>query len=608
MKTNVFHLHLLFGWTLWILLTSAFTAQQQAPGFIRGVVTDVSTGMPMSKVTVEIRTPAGVSAVDSTVTDSDGRFFLSNVKPGKYKVVAMRAGYANSEFGQRRPGGPSQNVTVAPGQRIADMPIAMTRAGIISGRVLDNGMPVGIADVVAVRITYIEAQPSFSLVLMSKTNDLGEYHIFWLPPGKYVVMAVVWDTASSVATYMTPDGSNDNTFITTRRSLRAVFNRAIGSGAAENEAHVPFYYPNTPDPQSATVLEIRPGSELRNIDIQASAIPTRHVKGTISGAIPPPNPNLIRAGLPAGPSIRLIPLQSTFGTSDAQTPFANAEANGSFEFKNVIAGRYLLVTTVGAMAGSTLVEMRDRDIDGVGVTLTQGLSVSGKAVLDGPTSSTSIPPPGLRITLRGDPLIPGVPTYSGVVGADGSFAIPSLSPNPNVVTGIGPPPGTYRVFISPILVPPLSPETTVPILPPAFQNAYVKSIRFGEIDVLKDGLHLDHAIDDLKIVIGTSPGTLDGHVLNNQRQPLSSAVVALVPDSGLRYRINHKWVSSDASGAFQFKSVPPGDYLLYAWESIETGAWQDAGVMRDYESQGRAIHVDEGGNVTTDIVVIPSRN
>jgi hypothetical protein len=47
---------------------------------------------------------------------------------------------------------------------------------------------------------------------------------------------------------------------------------------------------------------------------------------------------------------------------------------------------------------------------------------------------------------------------------------------------------------------------------------------------------------------------------------------------------------------------------LYAWESIETGAWQDAGVMRDYESQGRAIHVDEGGNVTIDIVVIPARN
>jgi hypothetical protein len=157
-------------------------------------------------------------------------------------------------------------------------------------------------------------------------------------------------------------------------------------------------------------------------------------------------------------------------------------------------------------------------------------------------------------------------------------------------------------------MPPSSPDATAPILPPAFQNAYVKSIRAGEIDVLKDGLRFDHAIDDLKIVIGTNPGTLDGHVLNDQRQPLASAVVALVPDSALRYRINHKWVSSDASGAFQFKSVPPGDYLLFAWESIESGGWQDAGVMRDYESQGRAIHVDEGGKMTIDISAIPARN
>ena len=177
----------------------------------------------------------------------------------------------------------------------------------------------------------------------------------------------------------------------------------------------------------------------------------------------------------------------------------NYQLLGSFEFKNVIAGRYILVTTVGALAGSTSVEVRDRDIDGVGVTLVQGLSVSGKAVLDGPASSTPTPTPaGLRVTLRGDPLIPGAPTYSGVVGADGSFAIPPLSPNPNVVLGLGPPSGTYRVFVTPILTPPSYPESTAPILPPVFQNVYVKSIRAGEIDVLKDGLRFDHAIDDLK--------------------------------------------------------------------------------------------------------------
>jgi len=590
-------------------LTYPLFAQQQLPGFIQGIVSDSSSNTALAKVTVELRNPSSPAAIASTVTDTDGRFLLSFVQPGSYKIVAMRTGYANAEFGQRHPGGPSQNVIVTASQRMADLRIGMTKAGAISGHVLDNSGPVGIADVAAVKVTYVEGQPNLSLVLASKTNDLGEYHIFWLPPGKYLIMAIIWDTASSIPMYMTPEGSNENTFLTTRRSLRSVFNRANGSGAAENEAHIPFYYPNATDPQLATVLDVQPGDELRNMDIHASAVGTRHVKGTVTGAIPPPNPNLIRAGLPTGPSVRLIPLQSLYGTNEAQSPSVNAEANGSFEFKSVIAGRYMLVATAGAVTGSIPVEVRDRDIDGMSVALVPGLSVSGQVILDGPASQTPTPlPPGLRITLRPDPLIPGIPTYTGVVAANGSFVIPPLSPNPNVTQAASPPTGMYRVIVAPLLTAPTAPGAAPQILPPALQSAYVKSIRSGEIDVLKDGLRIDHAIDDLKIVIGSNPGALEGHVLNDQRQPLASAVVALVPDNSLRYRINHKWVSSDASGGFQFRNIPPGDYLLFAWETIESGGWQDAGVLRDYEAQGKPIHVDEGGKMTVDIGAIPERN
>jgi len=599
---------------LCILLTSALGAQQPAPGSIQGLVTDSSSNMPLSKVTVELRSPGAAAAIASTITDSEGRFFLFNVKPAGYRVVAMRSGYANSEPGQRHVGGPSQPVAVAAGQRISDLRIAMTRAGAISGHVLDNGVPVGIADVVAITVTYIEGQPNFSLLLTSRTNDLGEYHIFWLPPGKYVVMAIVWDTASNAPYFMTPDGSNDNTFVTARRSLRAVFNRASGSGAAENEAHVPFFYPGTPDPQSATIMEIRPGAELRNIDIHASALPTRHVKGTVSGIFATPNAAnaaAIRAGLPSGPSVRMIPLQAVLNTNDAQVPSVNAEANGSFEIKNVIAGRYLLIATSGALTGSVPVEVRDRDIDGIGVTLGQGLSASGQVALDGPAGAAPSPPPaGLRITLRPEPFIPGVPTYSAAVAANGTFSVPPpppANPNPNASPAPAPPPGLYRVIVTPLLGPPTLPDG-VPFVPPALQNAYVKSMRVGDIDVLKDGLRLDHGIDDLRIVVGTNPGTLEGRVLNDRQQPLASAVVALVPDSALRYRVNHRWVASDAAGAFQFQNVAPGDYLLFAWDSIENGGWQDAGVLRDYESQGKRVHVDEGGKITMDLGAIPARN
>jgi len=589
-----------------VILVSALTAQQPAPGSIQGMVTDSRSNMPMGKVTVELRSPGTAPVVASTITDSDGRFYLNNVKPGPYKVVAMRSGYANAELGQRRPGGPSQNLSVAPGQRIADLRLSMIQAGVISGHVFDNGAPVGIADVLAGKVTYIEGQPSIDLVLTSRTNDLGEYHIFWLPPGKYIVVAIVWDTASNAPYFMTPDGSNDNTFLQARRNLRAVFNRASGSGAAENEAHIPFFYPNTPDPQNASVIDVRPGSEFRNVDVQESAVITRRVKGTLTGAIPPPNPAAIRAGQPGGPSVRMIPLQQVLGTNDAQYPQTQAEANGSFEFKNVIAGRYVLLANAGPLSGSIPVEVRDRDIEGISVALVPGLTVSGQVVIEGAAPGTLIPP-GLRIYLRSEPFIANTTTYGNSVMPNGNFAIPNPPPNANLTPQAAPPSGLYRVLVTPILTPQPLAGTTPATVPPALQNAYVKSIRVGDIDVMKDGLRIDHAIEDLKIVIGTNPGGLNGKVTDDRRQPVASAVVALVPNNNLRYRVPHRWVSTDAAGVYQFPVVAPGDYLLFAWESIEPGGWQDAGVLRDYEPQGKAIHVDEGGKITVDLDAIPAR-
>ncbi len=605
LKLRFIKLRGILGLTL-LLLASLLSATQAAPGFIQGIVTDSVSNMPLSKVTVELRAPGAAPALASTITDSEGRFYLTNVKPSAYRMVAMRSGYANTEYGQRRPGGPSQNLAVAAGQRITDVRLSMIQAGAISGHVFDNGVPVGIADVVAIKVTYIEGQPSFNLILTSRTNDLGEYHIFWLPPGKYMVMAIVWDVASNAPYFMTPEGSNDNTFLTSRRSLRSVFTRASGSGAGENEAHVPFFFPGTPDPQNATVLEIRPGADLRNVDIHENVLPTRHVRGAISGTFLPPNPAAVRAGLPGGPSVQLVPLQSVLNTNDAQSPFTNAQANGSFEFTNVIAGRYMLIASSGAVSGSIPVEVRDRDIDGIGITLSPGLSVSGQAIIEGSAPGTPIPP-GLRVMLRSEPLLSNANTYGNVITPAGTFTIPTPPANPAATPPAAPPSGLYRVLVTPILVAP-SANATLPTLPQALQKAYVKSIRLGDIDVMRDGLRIDHAIEDLKIVIGTNPGSLTGHVTNDQMQPVASAVVALVPDNHLKYRVTHRWVSADISGAFQFPVVPPGDYLLFAWESIETGGWQDAGVLRDYEAQGKAIHVDEGGRLTMDLPAIPARN
>ena len=129
------------------------------------------------------------------------------------------------------------------------------------------------------------------------------------------------------------------------------------------------------------------------------------------------------------------------------------------------------------------------------------------------------------------------------------------------------------------------PDSTPPVIPPAFQNLYVKSIRMGDVDVLNDRLHLENLPrEPMVIVIGSNPGILEGRVVDDRQQPVSRTAVVLIHDNGLRYRVNEKSTFSDASGRYEFQNVPPGNYKLFAWQRVEPGAWQDPDFMRPFES------------------------
>jgi len=197
------------------------------------------------------------------------------------------------------------------------------------------------------------------------------------------------------------------------------------------------------------------------------------------------------------------------------------------------------------------------------------------------------------VALRSDPLIPGTNVAGVSPQPDGSFT----------VIGV-PAAGEYRVLVGPLLTSATPPDSTPTPVPPALQSLYVKSIRMGDIDVLNDRLHLENlSRDPLLIVIGSNPGKLDGQTLNNRQQPVGGMTVVLVHDNGLRYRVNEKTAVSDTAGRFEFQNVPPGNYKLFAWDSVEPGAWQDPDFMRSYESRGIPVHIDEGASASQNIAI-----
>jgi hypothetical protein len=165
-------------------------------------------------------------------------------------------------------------------------------------------------------------------------------------------------------------------------------------------------------------------------------------------------------------------------------------------------------------------------------------------------------------------------------------------------------PGDYRVNLAPFLTgAPTSPRFSVSI-PKGFENAYVKSIRLGEIDVLNEGLHLDGPVTSaLTIVLGMNPGSVGGTVVADSQSPAAGATVALLPDIRGRFDLV-RTVTTDPSGRFVVNHVVPGEYKVFAWTEISAGDWQDPDVIRAHEARGTALHVGDGAAENIRVTVI----
>jgi len=132
-------------------------------------------------------------------------------------------------------------------------------------------------------------------------------------------------------------------------------------------------------------------------------------------------------------------------------------------------------------------------------------------------------------------------------------------------------------------------------------NSYVSDVRIGTTSVYSDSIVTigNGPMEDLQVVLRSNGGTIEGTVQNNLRAGVSGAEVRLVPD-GLR-RQNHLFYSSaetDASGAYRFAGVAPGDYKLFVFEVPPPGdATQNAEFIAQYEQRGVRVVVREGTSI-----------
>ena len=596
----------IFGILFLTLLVTGTARQSQAPQLpadagMEGTVVRFGTSETLSKAVVELLPVNGTGTL-STTTESDGRFYFPNVVPGNYRLFARRDGHWPAEYGQRWVDGPGQVIAILPGVKLRDVQLVMTPGGVIAGRITNrDGLPLAGARVRAMKPWIQENQRQLRAVQEVVANDLGEYRLIWLMPGRYYISATYVDyapTAAATQLVIDPDAAL-GLANGTRSVSRPVTSRPLGNGLAENEVYTPIYFPSTIDSNKAVAVELKQGEEYRGADINVTPVRAFHVRGLVSnlpepaaprgGAVPPVPVPAPGGGGRGGPQIRVAltptsPNGTVYGVS--------ADMEGKFDFQKVIAGSYVAYVYQSGMTIRSNVEVKNGDVDAVSLPISSGIDTPITMTFDG-TPPSSLPPiSNLRVTLWRNPTLLNAP------------AMPASLTDPPALTNIAP--GDYHVYVAPMFVN-LAGATPTNI-PSVWQNVYVKSMKIGDQDVLNGGLHLERQSDvPLEVVIGANPGSLQGQVLNEQRQPSVSAVVTVFHNDPADriYRTDmYKVTSTDTAGRFQLQGLRPGDYRVFAWENVERGTWIDSTFLRIYENRGITVHIDEGKALAADIAVI----
>jgi hypothetical protein len=415
-------------------------------------------------------------------------------------------------------------------------------------------------------------------VASGRTDDRGEYRLFWVSPGRYYLTIVT--SRNLLTTIVSIDG---NTLLTT------------GGGTNEiTPVGLPtVFYPGIIDPSRASTIEVGAGRELSNIDVVLPAVPVYRVRGRVVDASGQP---------PRTASVSLISRDtSAVGLATSATTNYNA-TNGTFELRDVLPGSYWIraqasepttAATIPASAvGRTLsdalttitgnrsfaqapLEVRD-DVNGVVLNMTSGLTVSGVLRVEGQPLQAQTPP---RVTLRPTVSTGGLAPTMQPTNADGTFSMTNVFP------------GEYRVFVTPIP-----------------QDYYIKEARIEQTDVLNQPWVIAEAIrGNLEVVLSSGAGQLDGTVLDAKAQPVSAIQVVLIPDQDRGRSELFRFGTTDAMGHFTMRSIPPGNYKVFSWENLEANAYYDPEILRTYEQQGKAVRVEHGSKLTAEVKLIPVR-
>jgi hypothetical protein len=278
------------------------------------------------------------------MTDGEGRYEMKGLVAGVYTIIAAKPNYVRTSWGERRVEGPGTPIALAAGQELDQTDLRLVRAGVITGRILDeDGDPVTGVQVTPMRYQYQQGSRRLTPAGRSgQTNDIGEYRIYGLSPGQYYVSA-------TLSTVSMPDQD------TTDRS-----------------GYAPTLFPGTANVAEAQRLTIAAGQTISGINLMLLPIHTARVSGNALDAQDRP---LAYAWVRA---------MQGLGFSGSGLLSAQTRADGTFTLNGLAPGEYsLTVNTPGGQETATVtVTVDGRDVNNVQLIATKLSTIRGRVTFE----------------------------------------------------------------------------------------------------------------------------------------------------------------------------------------------------------------------------------
>jgi hypothetical protein len=138
------------------------------------------------------------------------------------------------------------------------------------------------------------------------------------------------------------------------------------------------------------------------------------------------------------------------------------------------------------------------------------------------------------------------------------------------------------------------------------EDLYLKSASSSGRDAGDSGISVNGGTLMLDLVASANGAVVQGIAVNQNNAPIANAVIVAVPDARFRGRDDRfcKTVT-DQSGRFTLHAIPPGDYTLFAWESVDGDAYYNPEFLKSYDGQGSALRIGESEHRNVQLKVIP---